>query len=87
MADNENGQEENKWAKVERLLQEWEDAEAEARKVTEQYISSGYLGVRGRIKWPPKILSSEGMDEMDAADAKAKRAREAYDTALKDAVS
>ena len=87
MADNEKGREENKWEKVERLLREWEDAEAEAKRVTEQYISSGHKGLRGRIKWPPKILTSEGIDEMDAADAKAKKARDAYDKALKDAVS
>ena len=77
---------EDKRAKVEKLLQGWEDAEDEARRVTKQYISSGNIGVRGKIKWPPKILDSKGMADMDAADAKAKKAREAYKKALEDAV-
>ena len=77
---------EDKWAKVQKLLQEWKDADAEARRVTKQYISSGNMGVGGKIKWPPKILDSKGMAEMDAADAKAKQAREVYKKALEDAV-
>ncbi len=76
---------EDKWTRVHRLLQEWDDAEAEARRVTEQYISVGYVGVRNRIKFPPKMLDRDGMDEMDAADRKAKKAREAYEKALEDA--
>ena len=54
--------------RVTETLREYKEAWGKADEVRSQYIATGSIGPGEKIRWPPKVLDTKGLQEIEEAD-------------------
>lgn len=67
---------------AEQTFTAWEAARRESERVRKQFVATGPVGLDGKIPDPPRVLGTQGMKEIQAAEEQEKAAWDAHQQAI-----